>query len=203
MAYYWKESGFNFVCRAKENMAYEVVEEREVPKPVGRPLSPGKEKPPKSHVISDQVIRLKNGYESYPENLRLVTFWAEEEEGSRRGSRAMKFYTNNFKLSSATIAAIYKERWKIEAFFKLIKQNLKIKSFLGTSANAVKIQIYSAMISFLLARYLQVISKSIWCIPHLLVVIRALLYVHIDLMYFLDRDRPSTPPKRGRKRQPA
>jgi len=74
--------------------------------------------------------------------------------------RTFEFITNNFTLSAKTIADIYKSRWDIELFFKWIKQNLKIKTFLGTSENAVKIQIWSAMLLYLLIEYIRYVSKT-------------------------------------------
>jgi hypothetical protein len=126
MLYGSSMSGINFVCRAKDGMAYDVIEEIPVLNRVGRPSSPHREEPARSHAISNQVIRLsgKKSHEKYPEDLRLVTDWAKEtgKKGSRQGSRKMQFFTNNFKLSAATIADIYKNRWQIEAFFKFINQ---------------------------------------------------------------------------------
>jgi hypothetical protein len=204
MLHLWNTRGVNFVCRAKSNMAYEVVGEREVPNPVGRPLAPGREVEAKSHVVKDQIIRLAGtkSRNDYPEELRMVTFWIEEKKGARRVSREVAFFTNNFKLSSATIAEIYKSRWQIEAFFKLIKQNLKLKSFLGTSANAVKIQVYAAMIAILLLMYLKSLCMTGWCVPHLLAVIRLTLYKHRHLLHFLNRERPNSPPKPGQRLTP-
>jgi hypothetical protein len=195
----WNERGINFVCRAKDNMAYKVLEELPVPNRIGRPSSPGTVEEPRSHVISDQVVALtgKKAQMDYPETLRAVTFYVHEEENSRRKSRVMTFFTNNFTLSSNTIAQIYKSRWSIEAFFKLIKQNLKIKSFLGTSPNAVKIQLYTALITILILKYLQAISTSQWCLPHILKAIRFSLYLNRDFLYFLNRKRPLTPTKEG------
>jgi len=90
----------------------------------------------------------------YPEELRVVRYHDSESK------RTFEFLTNNFKLSARTIADIYKSRWDIELFFKWIKQNLKIKTFLGTSENAVKIQIWSAMILYLLIAYIRFVSKT-------------------------------------------
>jgi hypothetical protein len=201
MLHRWTTRGINFVTRAKSNMAYKVVEERPVPNPPGRPPAPGTEREPRSHVVSDQAVRLtgRKSLESYPEDLRLVTYWVQEEPGSKRHSRQMVFLTNNFKLSPLTIAQIYQSRWEIESFFKLIKQNLKLKTFLGTSANAVKIQIYSAMISLLLLKYWQALAETQWCVATMLSSIRRTLYLHRDLLKYLNRPRPETPPKKPPK----
>jgi len=82
--------------------------------------------------------------EKYPKKLRLIKFYDEETDNE------LEFLSNNFKLSSEEIAQLYKYRWKVDLFFKWIKQHLKIKSFWGTSMNAVKIQVYSAIITYCL-----------------------------------------------------
>ena len=86
--------------------------------------------------------------------LRLVTYWDAERK------KELRFLINNFDLSAKTIAAIYKERWQIEPFFKWIKQNLKIKTLLGTSRNAVLTQIWIAMFYFMLMSYIKAQTKT-------------------------------------------
>ena len=78
--------------------------------------------------------------------MRCVTVWLEDKQ------QELVLLTNHFQLAASTIAAIYKERWQIELFFKLLKQQLKIKSFVGTTANAVRIQIWTALIAVLIVR---------------------------------------------------
>jgi hypothetical protein len=192
MLFQWSQRGINFVCRAKDNMSYNVVKTLAVPNPVGRPPVAGTEPKQTSHVVSDEIIEFasKTAKADYPEQLRVVTYWVEEEEGSNRVSREIKFLTNNFKLSPVTIAAIYQARWQIEAFFKLIKRNLKIKTFLGTSPNAVKTQLFAALITFLILRYWQAMCKTGWCIPHLLAIIRLSLHLHRSLYAWLDKPPP-------------
>ena len=96
--------------------------------------------------MSDQIGVLKGFYTSkdYPKEIRKVAFYDKEM------NRTFIYLTNNFELSAEQIAMLYKNRWQIELFFKWIKQHLKIKSFWGTSENAVKIQIYSAIIAYCL-----------------------------------------------------
>jgi hypothetical protein len=121
-----------FVSRAKDNIQYEAISCSEVDKTAG--------------IISDQIIRL-TGYISsrkYPEEFRLVVY--EDFETSVIYS----FMTNDFNLPSLTIAELYRERWKIELFFKWIKQHLHIKAFYGTSPNAVYCQIWIAICTYLL-----------------------------------------------------
>jgi len=121
-----------FITRAKQNLQYEVTGQQEVPKNKG--------------VIKDQTIRLTGSKPKryYPKNLRLITFYDSKKE------KELVFITNNFKLAASTITELYKYRWQIELFFKWIKQNLKIKTFLGTSENAVMTQIWTAFIYYLL-----------------------------------------------------
>lgn len=121
-----------FVTRAKDNMAYKVLGVNEVDNQTG--------------VISDEYIKLK-GYKSskeYPEKIRMVVY----EDFST--STVYRFITNNFELPSLTISELYHERWSVELFFKWIKQHLKIKSFYGTSRNAVYSQIWIAICTYLL-----------------------------------------------------
>lgn len=122
--------GSYFVIRAKKGMQFECSEHRKVDVSTG--------------VLSDQIGSLVGFYNSkqYPEKFRKVVFYDVEMD------RTFVFITNNLELPSEQIALLYKNRWQIELFFKWIKQHLKIKSFWGTSENAVRIQIYSAIITY-------------------------------------------------------
>ena len=122
-----------FVTRQKRNARYEVLERRKVNKKQG--------------LLSDQTIRLKA--QECPIPLRRIAY-----RDAATGRRYV-FLTNHFKLMAKTIANIYKERWQIEIFFRFIKQNLKIKAFIGNSENAVLTQIYAALIVYLLLCYLK------------------------------------------------
>ena len=95
--------------------------------------------------------------------------------------------TNHFQLAASTIAAIYKERWQIELFFKLLKQQLKIKSFVGTTANAVRIQIWTALIAVLIVRYLQFRSAFRWALSNLVALLRWNLFSYRNLWEWLNR----------------
>ena len=108
------------------------------------------------------------------------------------GQREIVLLTNNMKLAAGTIAAIYKQRWQIELFFKAIKQNLKIKTFVGTSANAVHIQIWTALIAILLLKYLQMRSRLGWSLSNLVALLRLNLFVHRDLWAWIHE--PFAPP---------
>ena len=92
-------------------------------------------------ILADQLISIQGFYSSqdYPEKMRRIKFYDEEQ------NRVLVFLTNNVELDATEIAKLYKHRWKIELFFKWIKQNLKIKTFWGTSENAVRVQIWIAI----------------------------------------------------------
>lgn len=131
-----------------------------------------------SGVISDEVIGLGGdaGMEDYPKNLRRVTYLDPETK------KLLVFITNNFELSASDIAAIYKARWQIEIFFKWIKQNLKIKSFLGTSKNAVLTQIWVAMIYYLLLTYIKFKTGMNLSLLEFTRIVRELLMVPMPLI---------------------
>ena len=119
---------------------------------------------------------------------RIEYYNAEKDE-------VLVFLTNNLKLGATTVAAIYKDRWQIELFFKALKQNLKIKTFIGTTPNAVKIQIWTAMIAMLILRYLQIKSTFNWSLSNLVAILRMNLFTYRDLWTWLNEpfDTPPTP----------
>ncbi len=100
--------------------------------------------------------------------------------------------TNHLELGTSTIAALYKERWQVELFFKAIKQNLKVKTFVGTTPHAVKTQLWCALIAILLLRYLQRLSRFGWSMSNLVALLRMNLFTHRDLLVWLDQ--PFTAP---------
>ena len=123
--------GATFIVRAKKNALYKRLSWK-------RRLE--------HNVLSDSGIRFAGYYkkDDYPEPLRLIKYWDEENQ------REFTFLTNNFDLTALQVAELYHQRWQIELFFKWLKQHLKIKHFYGTSLNAVKIQVYVAIITFCL-----------------------------------------------------
>jgi hypothetical protein len=168
-----EDRGVFFVTRLKDKAAFSV--EAEVCAPKG-------------NIRADQMISLP-GSGRNAKALRLfrrVVVWDEA------GEREIVLLTNNLKLAASTIAAIYKARWQIELFFKAIKQNLKIKTFVGTSPNAVRIQIWTALIAILLLKYLQMRSQLSWSLSNLIALLRLNLFVHRDLWAWLDE--PFGPP---------
>jgi IS4 transposase len=111
---------------------------------------------------------------------RRVEYWNEEKR------EILVFFTNLLHLAAATIAAIYKERWQVELFFKALKQTLKVKTFLGTSANAVKTQIWTALIAMLILKYLQMKSTFGWSLSNLAALLRQQLFIFRDLWAWLN-----------------
>jgi hypothetical protein len=198
MLYRWHKSRIFFVVRVKDNMRYDVLESHEVPEKDGKPKE-GEE--PRSYVISDETIQLATAKSrsDYPEKLRVVTYWVEEAKKSKRKSRVMRFFTNNFLLDSSVIANAYQSRWQIEAFFKLIKQNLIIQSFLGTSPNAVKTQVYVGLITSVLLRIFQANLKTEWCTSNLVQTIRMHLHLHKDLPQWCNLRHEKSPRVKKRK----
>lgn len=164
----WTEAGVFFVTRMKDNAAFEVVEERPVPHP--------------RNILRDQTIRLTGigAQHKCPHRLRRIEALREDT------GEILVFLTNHHQLGASTVAAVYKERWQVELFFKALKQNLKIKTFVGTSANAVKTQIWTALISMLLLRYLQLSSRFGWSMANLVALLRMNLFTHRDLRAWLD-----------------
>lgn len=163
--------GVYFVTRQRRNARYRVLERLAVP--AG------------STVTSDQTIQLTGTKATcYAGPLRRIGY-RDPETGKH-----YVFLTNNVHLSARTIAAIYKERWQIELFFKWIKQNLKIKTFLGTSRNAVLTQIWVAMCMYLLIAYLQFMSKLGLGLQQILRLLQLNLFERRDLMALLRGDPP-------------
>lgn len=164
----WTESGVYFVTRPRTNMLYEGIERRAVPS--------------RGNVKRDETIQLAEGYgrKRCPSRLRQVTVWDAEHE------RELVFLTNIFHLAASTIGAIYKDRWQIELFFKALKQNLKIKTFVGTSENAVNVQIWTALIAMLLLKFLWLKSTWAWSLSNLAAMLRFNLLSYRDLWAWLD-----------------
>ena len=173
---WWRKltaDGVYFVTRLKDSTSYAIAEER-----------------PKSAdpmIVRDEVIVLGSEKDSdAPMRLRRIEVWLEDKR------ETMVFVTNQHKLAASTIADIYKDRWQIELFFKTIKQSLRIKSFIGTSENAVQIQIWTALIAIVLLRYLQLRSTWKWSLSNLAALVRYQLFVYRDLWTWINQ--PFRPP---------
>lgn len=164
-------SGCFFITRAKTNMAFDIHQRFDV-----KGLKD-------DGVIEEQHVSFKShtSKKQYSGKLRLIRFL-----DSITGKEYV-FLTNNFNWKAKTVADIYKERWHIEVFFKQIKQHMKIKSFVGTSENAVQIQIWTAMTAILLMKFLKEKAKYDWHLSNLITFIRLNLFVKIDLQQWLDQ----------------
>lgn len=156
-----------FVIKAKSNMKFTIIGQQEFTKNKG--------------ILSDCLIMLSGvtTHENYPKKLRMVTFI------DPKTAEQHVFVTNNFKLAARTIADLYKSRWQIEVFFKWIKQNLKIKSFLGTSQNAVMTQIWVAMIYYLLLSFIKFQTKCRHSLHELTHIVGELLLNTVYLIEIL------------------
>ena len=140
-------------------------------------------------VRSDSVIALEGAQAkkiSIP-HLRLIEF-TDETTGKK-----FKFLTNNFALDAKTIAAIYKDRWQIELFFKAIKQNLKIKNFVGTTKNAVMTQVWIALCAYLLVAYLKHAAKLDWSVQRLMRVLQLNLFERRSILDLVQPADPTEP----------
>lgn len=163
-----------FVTRMKRGAAYEVLEKRALPSRPGG-------------VRRDEVIFFSSLAAGGSEAVfrRIEYFDAKQQ-------RLLVFLTNHLEFAATTIAAIYKDRWQVELFFKALKQNLRVKTFVGTSANALKIQIWTALIAMLLLRYLKLQARWSWSLSNLVALLRQQLFVHRELFAWLDE--PFHPP---------
>lgn len=166
------QRGVTFVTRLKRRTLYSVLERRELPQ--------------RSRVTRDEIIRLNSRQIKGPApEFRIVGY--RDADG-----REFEFLTNHLGFGATTIASIYEQRWEIECFFKALKQNLRIKTFIGTSANALHTQIWTALIAMLVLRYLKLRSVFGWGLSNLLAILRFNLFTYRDLWTWLDN--PFLPP---------
>lgn len=161
------QRGVYWVTRAKENMVYQVKERL--------PVKKG------SKIISDELVHLTEPAGKALEVARRVTALVEVDGKERE----MVFLTNNFSWSPQSVVDLYGCRWEIEGFFKQIKQTLQLSDFLGHSANAVKWQVWTALLVYLLMRYLSFLSKWPHSFTRLFTVLRAGLWLKFDLINLL------------------
>jgi IS4 transposase len=166
--------GVFFVTRMKDNADYGVVERRPVPE--------------HGAVRHDEIIFLYKAARTGHFDLFLRRIEVRDEEQQR----SVVFLTNHRGLAASTIAAIYRQRWQIELFFKALKQNLRIRTFVGTSPNALQIQIWTALIALLLLKYLQLLARFGWSLSNLAALLRQQLFVYRDLFVWIDQ--PFQPP---------
>ena len=171
----WTDGGVYFVTRMKDNAVYVVVDQRDVP--VHR------------NIQSDDIILLTGAQaqSKCPHLLRRIVVWDPDQE------RDIVLLTNHLDFGATTIAAIYKERWQIELFFKALKQNLRVKSFVGTTETALRIQIWTALLALLLLKWLHHLSNAGWSLSNLASMLRLNLFTYRHLRDWLD-DPFNTPP---------
>jgi hypothetical protein len=174
----WIQKGVWFVTRLKKNATFQILQELPVPK--------------LGNILKNQLIRF-TGYKSAkkcPHVLRRVEVWDPEKK------KTIILLTNHLKFGPTTIAKIYRDRWQIETFFKELKQNLRVKTFVGTSANALHIQIWTALIAMLLLKYLKFKSKLSWAFSNLVALVRWNLFAYRDLWAWIDNpfETPPQPP---------
>lgn len=177
---WWKhlsEQKVYFVTRLREDAKIEVQGNRRVPQV-------------HQHILSDEDIKLVGGRRQLGRQglsgLRRIRVFDAQQ------NRELVFVTNMAHLAASTIAAIYRQRWQIETFFKSLKQLLKIKTFVGTSEKAVMTQIWTALIAMLLLRWLKMKAKYGWSLANLVALLRQQLFVYRDLWTWLDA--PFEPP---------
>ena len=171
----WTSEGVYFVTRQKANAAYKVIENRTIPK--------------NSNVLLDQIIQYTGSISKLhcPDNIRRIVLWDETNK------KEVVLLTNHLTFGATTIAKIYRDRWEIELFFKTLKQHLKIKTFVGTTPNALAIQIWTALIAILLLKFLQFKSKCILTPCRLIALLRLNLFTYRDLWKWLS-DPFAVPP---------
>lgn len=171
----WTERGIFFVTRLKDNARYEVLDTGALPA--------------NRNILGDELIEFtcEKAKKDCPYPLRRVAVWDPV------GEREIVLLTNLIEFGPTTIAAIYKDRWEIELFFKALKQNLKVKSFVGTSENALRIQIWTALIAILLLKWMHHLSKAKWSLSNLASMLRLNLFTYRDLGAWLDNPF-GTPP---------
>lgn len=167
----WDSKGVYFVVRHKDNLQYHPIKENALPE----------NRHP--HLLKDEIIAFKNedSKDKFPRRLRRIALWDEKNE------QIIELITNNFSWCANTIGELYKNRWQVEIFFRDVKQLLHIKSFIGTSENAVMIQIWTALITILILKALKAMAQFGWHLSNLVAFIRLNLFVKIALQKWLDQ----------------
>lgn len=171
----WTRTGVYFVTRLKDNADYIVLEEHPVPA--------------RGNIACDQTIifAASKAQKDCPFPLRRIVS-IDPESG-----QSIALLTNHFEFAASTIGAIYKDRWQIELFFKALKQNLRVKTFVGTTENALYIQIWTALIAMLLIKFMRFKAAIVWSLSNLVAFLRWNLFTYRNLWEWLDRPE-DTPP---------
>ena len=171
------DEGVFFVTRMRHDAHYRVIEQRPVPQ--------------NRNIRKDEIIELGSHWYAQGGLYRRIEVWVEERK------EMMVLLSNHLEFGSTTIAQIYRERWNIEVFFRYLKQNLRIKTFVGTSSNAFHIQIWTALIAMLLLKYLQLRSSFGWSLSNLSALLRQQLFVYRDLYAWIDHPFQAPPALTG------
>ncbi len=173
---HWDSNNVFFVVRHKGNIRYKSIEELPLPEKHAQ------------NVLINEIIEfeLPAAGAKYSKRLRRIAVWNDEH------GFEIELLTNNFKLAASTIAALYKARWEIEIFFRNLKKLLRIKSFIGTSRNAVETQIWIALTTILILSWLKHKASYNWALANLVVTLRLNTFTKINLQKWLDE--PFTPP---------
>ena len=166
------ETGVFFVTRMRADIRYKVTRKRQTPR--------------RGAVLRDEEILIRSITHGVELRLRRIVIWNEEKQ------EKLVFLSNHMSFAASTIAAIYRDRWQIESFFKSMKQLLRVKTFVGTSANALKIQMWTALIAMLILKFLQWRARFGWSLSNLVALLRYQLFVYRDLYEWLDD--PFQPP---------
>lgn len=174
----WDSNEVFFVIRHKENLQFTGIKENELPDNRHQ------------HILKDEIVELTGAQskKKYPSKLRRVTVWDD------KNLQVIELITNQMSWTANTIGDLYKARWDIEIFFRDIKQLLHIKSFIGTSQNAVMIQIWTALITILILKALKAMAKYNWYLSNLVAFIRLNLFVKVDLQKWIDMPFQEHPP---------
>ncbi|NJL28317.1 MAG: IS4 family transposase [Thermoanaerobaculia bacterium] len=157
----WTQTGVFFVTRLKEGTLTKLIEPRDVPQ--------------HRNILADEIIGLSSekARQDCPYPLRCIVVRDDEND------RDLVLLTNHLEFGATTIADIYRERWQIELFFKALKQNLKVKTIVGTSENALRIQIWTAVLALLLLRWLHFLSQASWSFSNLASMLRLNLFTQL------------------------
>lgn len=172
----WSRAGVFWVTRTKTNLEFIGSTKRELPR--------------NRNILADQIVRRSveiSSRQRFPAQLRRVVVWDEQNQ------REISLLTNILDFGATTIAKIYRERWKIELFFKALKQNLKVKTFVGTTENALRIQIWTALLALLILKWLHFLSRAHWSLSNLASMLRLNLFTYRDLTAWLNNPN-ETPP---------
>ena len=174
----WDTNEVFFVVRHKDNIQYATIKENELPDNRH------------GHILIDEIIALTGlkSKEKYPKRLRRIAIYDPVNK------QQIELITNQMSWTANTISELYKARWAVEIFFREIKQLLHIKSFIGTSENAVMIQIWTALITILVLKALKAMAKHKWYLSNLVAFIRLNLFVKVDLQKWLDNPFQDHPP---------